>query len=271
MIACLYRILLNHVLLSPWAYIGCVPESEHIPQCVANCRILATVIYEVIRAMPSSHLPPIASSASTSSRQPSSPGGRRRSTSSQAAHIITPSTAVSTINRSPIDDSKQDTITERLIYNFSCILGYSRADLARIEAERMKHKEIVKHLSAPREPFESLADVCYMLHPIESLPETYRAKIHEWVVYLSPLLNDWIEDLVTQVLTLRPCPGVTAPVTSIEQKAEERSLRRQTLCEDASASVKTRNKVLLQSLQVDKPVSHQAPPLIMSSRIMPVE
>ena len=228
----LIRILLNRVLLSPWNCSVCAkPSTDRVPTVLLNQRILASVLYEIIRTVDNT-LPPI-QDVHAAKLDPT--GALPIVNSSAKGPIIdennslivkpivnndeSPSLLIDKVQHieyKQLEDiaNKTDTISIYLakirnfhlnIYNFGVYIYNSS-----LESVGSGHKHLLKleeSLLNPREEYESLEVILSYLIPCDKPSslgtDLYRIRekyILPWCKEYSVLLADWIDRLAIHVL-----------------------------------------------------------------------
>ena len=213
----LLRMLMGHILLSPWSTSTCRKPVKRKGRIIYNCRIVATLIYEIVRMTESSSTLPIIGSIR-------SPGGMKdknavlkRSRSLIRSISLRPGNLKYRINSAVGNEEKksekslmsQDSINTKkstILQLFEKMLGISTIQPV-VDIDDFKNNtevprnEIEELLLSQRNQFEPL----HTLHGYLLKPTTLESArpLFTWLKECSEELDEWTTKLVIHVLNRR--------------------------------------------------------------------
>ena len=199
----LIRILVGHVLLSPWGSSICRKPSKRKNRIIYNCRMTATLIYEVVQKMDAlKNLPPIGSEV----RSPSVDQGFKTMTGRLS---IKRTSSARKLKGNSMIEEQSTTVEEepqsRMLLIFEKLFGLQSTKLElddRKSSLERPRGEVEDQLLASRNNFEPLPTLHgYLLKPATLI--TARPLIDEWISGCSEALDDWMSKLVLHVLKRR--------------------------------------------------------------------
>ena len=201
----LIRILVGHVLLSPWGSSICRKPSKRKNRIIYNCRMTATLIYEVVQKMDAlENLPPIGSEA----RSP--PVDHAFKTMTGKLSTKRTSSARKLKGYSMIAEPTSTVEVEvepqsRMLLIFEKLFGLQSTKLELDDKKGSLERprgEVEDQLLASRDNFEPLLTLHgYLLKPATLI--TARPLIDEWISGCSEDLDGWLTRLVLHVLSRR--------------------------------------------------------------------
>jgi hypothetical protein len=223
----LLRILVNHILLSPWAYNLCSRPTHggNTRRTLFNHRMLATIIYELVRSLdpsvPAVEKVPFRGSVATAGRSPYAANtvadaferGRAQqrlvnSIGSSVKGGDFGSTKVPSTGRqgdateagSVKDDDAEGGISSKgLLGKFAKLIGMDSLESG---IDILSKNSLESYLLEPRAEYSQLQELHSLLLPAKQLANV-RPQIDEWLQELREPLRAWLHTLVRHVLMRR--------------------------------------------------------------------
>ena len=196
------RILVNHIVLSPWCSEVCKkPGEKHKSSVVRNLRIVATVLYEIAQVA-DPYLPSLcqrdnvevgSTSALTASPAGNEPSGFN-SKIDQNRVVVRTDIESQKLSIEKVTSDYFDTINQFFSSMIRADLAVKTGDVAQLLAERLLLDQ------ERRSPFESVESLHALLLPSQQL-SNLKPHIADWVEELAEKqLSPWISDLALQIL-----------------------------------------------------------------------
>lgn len=199
----LIRILVGHVLLSPWGSSICRRPSKRKNRIIYNCRVTATVVYEIVMKIDAlGTLPPVGREV----RSPALDQGSRtvmgRLSMKRALSVV------KLKQESKVGDFNSTVEAEpqsRMLLLFEKLFGLQSTqqelDDRKNSVERPRGV-VEEQLLASRSNFEPLPILhSYLLKPATLIAA--KPLIDEWLTLCSEELDEWISKVVLHVFTRR--------------------------------------------------------------------
>ena len=199
----LIKILVGHVLLSPWHASVCRKLTNRKNRIVYNCRVTATLVYEITRNIDAlGTLPPVGCKSVIVHRTPS-----KIISNAMSIRILTHKRRESFTNMIlPKLSNKINHESKPHILLFERIFGLQSSTQEELDDRKNSiekpRSEVEESLLMKRPYFESLSLLHgYLLKPATLSPA--RSEIDSWITICSEELDEWISKLVIHVMTRR--------------------------------------------------------------------
>ena len=206
------RVLINHLILSPWNYNICPkPKNRHTKRTITNYRIMASVVYEFLRSMDGNVPPPIIilQNGTTPSKHNAFIHGSVSSVISDADYGKNKNDGAMVMNTGNSSSMDSSTIKGRgggggarptgFMYRLSSLLGMSDTT----PGEQVWSSDSIEmQLLGIRPTYTSLRHIHNRMYPIQTLLPI-KNLLNSWFSEVMEPVKEYMNRLIVHVLKLK--------------------------------------------------------------------